>query len=116
MTPTAAAAPTGDDDGRRFPGVRSFSEVDHTRFFGREVVAEELLLRVLSVRLLLQFAPSGVGKTSLLQAGLFPMLRPHGLFPLMVRLNVVTEPLITALQRVPRRAPSADSGSCSRYR
>lgn len=69
------------------------------RFFGRGRATEELLLRVLSVRLLLQFAPSGVGKTSLLNAGLFPRLRPHGYFPLIVRLNEEKESLTEATRR-----------------
>ena len=99
----------GGDDSRRFPGVRSFGEADAGRFFGRETVAEELLLRVLSVRLLLQFAPSGVGKTSVLQAGLFPLLRPHGFFPLIVRLNRADESLTAAFRRSLAEAAAAYS-------
>lgn len=66
---------------RRYPGVHAFGEADAPLFYGRQAAADQLLLRVLSVRLLLQFAPSGVGKTSLLQAGLFPELRKHNCFP-----------------------------------
>ena len=85
--------PTLTGDSHRYPGVRSFQEPDHLKFFGRRRAADELLLRVLSVRLLLQFAPSGAGKTSLLNAGLFPRLRPHGHFPFMIRLNHAQESL-----------------------
>lgn len=84
---------------RRYPGVRHFEERDQTQFRGRTAATEELLLRVLSVRLLLQFAPSGVGKTSLLTAGLFPLLRPHHYFPFIVRLNLPEEPLVQAVRR-----------------
>ena len=84
---------------RRYPGVRSFEEHDEIQFFGRQRAAEELLLRVLSVRLLLQFAPSGVGKTSLLNAGLFPKLSPHDYFPFIVRLNQANESLTAAVWR-----------------
>lgn len=85
---------------RRYPGVRSFEERDERIFFGRKRAAQELLLRVLSVRLLLQFAPSGVGKTSLLNAGLFPELRrTHNCFPFIVRLNNRAETLLQAIMR-----------------
>jgi tetratricopeptide (TPR) repeat protein len=84
---------------RRYPGARSFEEWDQTQFRGRKRAAEELLLRVLSVRLLLQFAPSGVGKTSLLNAGLFPRLRAHNYFPFIVRVNRTDESLVQAVTR-----------------
>jgi tetratricopeptide (TPR) repeat protein len=93
------AAPPPPGAKRRYPGVRSFEERDRNQFRGRNAAAEQLLLRVLSVRLLLQFAPSGVGKTSLLAAGLFPRLRPHDYFPCMVRLNQPGENLVDAVRR-----------------
>jgi len=92
---------------RRYPGARSFEESDLIQFRGRERGAEELLLRVLSVRLLLQFAPSGVGKTSLLNAGLFPRLRAHNYFPFIVRVNRTDESLVHAVGRSMR--DSADT-------
>ncbi len=99
-----SAAPSAATDRRRYPGIRSFEEPDRGRFFGRRLAAEELLLRVLSVRLLLQFAPSGAGKTSLLNAGLFPRLRPHGYVPVMVRLNNPDESVAAAAARSLRLA------------
>lgn len=98
------SAPVTVVDRRRYPGVRSFLEPDQRRFFGRRRAAEELLLRVLSVRLLLQFAPSGAGKTSLLNAGLFPLLRPYGYFPFTIRLNHASESLVQAVTRSLRDA------------
>lgn len=92
------------EDRHRYPGLRSFEEQDSHRFFGRSRAAEDLLLRVLSVRLLLQFAPSGAGKTSLLNAGLFPRLRPHGYFPCSIRLNNEHESLAQATARSLRDA------------
>ena len=97
--PDSTAAAIQPDDRHRYPGVRAFEEQDRKRFFGRSRATEELLLRVLSVRLLLQFAPSGVGKTSLLNAGLFPALRRHNLFPFIIRLNEVKESLTQAARR-----------------
>lgn len=104
MTIVPLAASATSLDRHRYPGVRSFQEPDAARFFGRPKAAEELLLRVLSVRLLLQFAPSGAGKTSLLNAGLFPRLRPHGCLPADVRLNRPEESLVEAVARSLRDA------------
>ena len=98
--PTGSSPPAGPlPDGRRFPGVQSFQEHEQPKFRGRRAAIDALLLRVLSVPLLLQFAPSGVGKTSLLNAGLFPALRPHHYFPVMVRLNKTDESLAQAVRR-----------------
>ena len=55
--------------------------------------SEELFLRVLSVPLFVQFGKSGLGKTSLLQASLFPRLRQKPFLPVMIRLNVAEETL-----------------------
>lgn len=77
----------------RYPGTRPFSDSadDRARFFGRAEEGEQLYLRVLSVPLLVQFGKSGLGKTSLLQAGLFPRLRQKPFLPVMVRLNVADD-------------------------
>jgi tetratricopeptide (TPR) repeat protein len=90
---------TSPRDRRRYPGVIPFEERDSEQFHGRKAATQELLLRVMSVRLLLQFAPSGVGKTSLLNAGLIPALRPHNYFPFVVRLNQTAESLLQAVRR-----------------
>jgi tetratricopeptide (TPR) repeat protein len=78
----------------RYPGTRPFADTpeDRSLFFGRTAEIEQLSLRVLSVPLLVQFGRSGLGKTSLLQAGLFPRLRQRAFLPVMVRLNVRGEP------------------------
>ncbi len=73
----------------RYPGPRSFADdqVDGGLFFGRDQEKEELLHRVRASRLLVLFGKSGLGKTSLLQAGLYPRLRDHALLPVPVRFN-----------------------------
>jgi formylglycine-generating enzyme required for sulfatase activity len=73
----------------RYPGPRSFADdqVDGYLFFGRDQEKEELLHRVRASRLLVLFGKSGLGKTSLLQAGLYPRLRDHALLPVPVRFN-----------------------------
>lgn len=90
----------------RYPGTRPFSDSpdDVARFFGRDAEAEELYLRVLSVPLLVQFGNSGLGKTSLLQAGLFPRLRQKPFLPVMIRLNNAEESLTAAVTRAIRES------------
>lgn len=90
----------------RYPGTRPFSDSpgDVARFFGRDAEAEELYLRVLSVPLLVQFGNSGLGKTSLLQAGLFPRLRQKPFLPVTIRLNNAEESLTAAVARAIRES------------
>jgi WD40 repeat protein len=73
----------------RYPGTRSFddTEVDQIVFFGRSQEVYEVLHQLLTTNLLVLYGKSGLGKTSLLRAGLFPELRHHDLLPLPVRLN-----------------------------
>lgn len=94
----------------RYPGVRPFSDSreDQDRFFGRDAEAEQLYLRVLSVPLFLQFSKSGLGKTSLLQAALFPRLRQRAYLPLMIRLNATTDSFVDVLLRSMRQACEAE--------
>ncbi|HEX7150312.1 MAG TPA: hypothetical protein VF618_02405 [Thermoanaerobaculia bacterium] len=93
---------------RRYPGTGPFGPEDAALFFGRDRETEELYLRTLSVPLLLQFGRSGLGKTSLLQAGLFPMLRAKAFLPVMIRLNDSRESLTDAVARSIRESALND--------
>ena len=68
----ATPAPTSP-----YPGLSPFEEADADRFFGREVEVEVLWGKIRRQTLLAVIGPSGVGKTSLLRAGLIPH-RPPG--------------------------------------
>lgn len=57
-----------------FPGLRPFETSESYLFFGREGQAEELLQRLLRIRLLAVLGTSGSGKSSLVRAGLVPYL------------------------------------------
>ena len=70
-----------------WPGLEAFKEQDQSYFHGRESEIEELHRLVLRERLTILFGVSGLGKTSLLQAGLFPVLRNENLLPVRIRLN-----------------------------
>jgi len=73
----------------RYPGVQPFSDnsLASSTFFGRQLEIDLLKAQVISNRLTVVYARSGIGKTSLLNAGLHQALRDEGFLPLMVRIN-----------------------------
>jgi hypothetical protein len=86
---------------RRYPGTRPFkdNEAERVIFTGREAEIAELVRSVISNRLFVLYSKSGIGKTSLLNAGLFPELRARGYAPLSVRFepaNSADAPAIVA--------------------
>ena len=70
-----------------WPGLDSFDEPDQDYFRGRAAEEAELLRLVRREPLSVLFGRSGLGKTSLLKAGLFPVLRSVDLLPVYVRLD-----------------------------
>jgi WD40 repeat protein len=79
-------APAIDRD-NPWPGLASFTEDAREFFFGRERETDELSRLVRRQTLTVLFGQSGLGKSSLLQAGLFPLLREGDLLPLYLRLD-----------------------------
>ena len=73
----------------RYPGIRPFydNDIDRRLFFGRDTEREALLHKILADNLVVLYARSGLGKTSLLNAGINQALRDRGFIPLMVRFN-----------------------------
>jgi hypothetical protein len=68
-------------------GLFSYSEETRAYFHGREEEAAELARRVQRKPLTVLFGQSGLGKTSLLRAGLVPRLRDEGFCPVYVRID-----------------------------
>jgi len=58
-----------------YPGPRAFETEDSARFFGRAAEIRQLRSLAVARRVVLLYAASGAGKTSLLRAGLVPHLR-----------------------------------------
>jgi serine/threonine protein kinase len=58
-----------------YPGMRAFQETDADRFFGRRRDIDHLLARLAEAPLVALVGASGVGKSSLVRAGLIPALR-----------------------------------------
>lgn len=68
-------------------GLESFREETRAFFFGRDTEISEIHLRLRSHPLLVLYGRSGLGKTSILTAGLLPRLRAEGQKPALVRLR-----------------------------
>jgi len=94
------------DSDRPWPGLFPFKEEQHNYYFGRDDEIDELFQCVKRETITLLFAKPGLGKSSLLQAGLFPRLREEGFLPVYVRLNYseIAEPLISQLKSAVREA------------
>jgi WD40 repeat protein/serine/threonine protein kinase/DNA-binding SARP family transcriptional activator len=58
-----------------YKGLRAFGEADADDFFGRDALAAELVAAVRDHRLVALVGPSGIGKSSVVRAGLIPALR-----------------------------------------
>lgn len=63
------------DERAPYRGLARFEPADSDLFFGREALARELLRLARAHRFAAVFGPSGSGKSSLLRAGLIPLLR-----------------------------------------
>ncbi len=68
-------------------GLSSYDEDTRAYFHGRDDEAAELARRVQRKQLTILFGQSGLGKTSLLRAGLVPRLRGEGFCPVYVRVD-----------------------------
>jgi hypothetical protein len=87
----------------RYPGAQPFSDDALSRklFFGREHEATALADEIIANRLIVVYALSGLGKTSLLNAGVAQRLRDEGYLPLIVRVNDVQDgPRASVLQGI----------------
>jgi WD40 repeat protein len=58
-----------------YKGLESYSEADSDYFFARDSFRDLIAANLMASRLTVLYGPSGVGKSSLLQAGVMPLLR-----------------------------------------
>ncbi len=77
----------------RYPGIHSFTADDSPIFYGRTREIKELFRLVVLNNVVVLFGKSGTGKTSLLQAGVAPLLHERYLQPLKIRLNNIQQPI-----------------------
>ncbi len=70
---------------RPWPGMRPYQERDAGFFYGRDAEIADLVTRVERALLTLLYGRGGLGKTSLLRAGLSPRLAERGFLAVYVR-------------------------------
>ncbi len=95
LTSTLTTSPrveteTGNDS-NVFIGARSYEEMDKEIFFGREEEINDLFQLININTFTLLYGRSGLGKTSLLKAGLFPRLRNAKYLPIYIKPNYTEE-------------------------
>src|SRR5262249_28265264 len=73
-----------------YPGLIPFAERDARRFFGRDREVDEVLERLATRRFLAVIGVSGCGKSSLVRAGVIPVLRMGVTENLPARFHVCT--------------------------
>src|SRR5512147_452205 len=83
----APMSETPVDPQQPWPGLASFTEETRGFFYGRDEEITELARRVQRKLLTILFGQSGLGKTSILNAGIVPRLRQEGYCPVYVRID-----------------------------
>lgn len=74
----ASATAAAFDNRNPYPGPRSFSRDERGVFRGRDYESRELFSLVVAHKIVLLYSQSGAGKSSLLNAGLAPLLQEEG--------------------------------------
>lgn len=103
-----------------FPGLRAFDEEDSERLFARDEWTEIVIANLVASRLTVLYGESGVGKTSLLQAGVEANLR-RGRGGARSRLGVVPvvfrdwkrDPVAALTGRLKRMAADGGNGAAT---
>ena len=74
----------------RYPGIRAFEKNERHVFFGRRAEAKKLYNLVKAKPLVVLFAKSGIGKSSLINAGLEPLLEKDYYHVVKIRLQTTS--------------------------
>ncbi|MFK7770799.1 MAG: hypothetical protein AB8F94_01625 [Saprospiraceae bacterium] len=77
---------------KRYPGIRPFTAEDAHLFKGRDEEKRDLFQLIVLNDIVVLFGKSGIGKSSLLNAGVCPQLEDRNLHPVFIRLNNTTLP------------------------
>lgn len=71
-------------------GLASYSEesLHHHHFYGRDKSIETLVRKIKENLFVTLYGKSGIGKSSLLQAGVIPVLKKNGYYPVVIRFDL----------------------------
>ena len=89
-------------------GLSSYNEKDNAFFFGRDRVIEALIEMVQQRSLIVVSGASGTGKSSVIKAGLLPLLRKKK-YSILPVIRPGKEPLQVLQKRTPGYSASATS-------
>jgi len=87
LDPTAEPARLPLNEDNPWAGLDSYHEFDREYFKGRAADQTDLFERVQNAQVTVLYGNSGTGKSSLLEAGLFPLLRKANALPIRVRFD-----------------------------
>ncbi|HMG92326.1 MAG TPA: hypothetical protein VK589_19850, partial [Chryseolinea sp.] len=98
----------------RYPGLRSFEPAEHELFFGRSDEIQDLYTYVKHERIVTLFGKSGLGKSSLINAGLCQRLKANNYYPIRIRFGIEqSETLLSlfyiTLQQDPKLSPELNN-------
>lgn len=100
--------PAASDDEPPFRGLLPFDDRHALAFVGRESEVAALVERLRTETVLAVVGPSGVGKSSLVAAGLVPRLREHGQVTVL-RIRPGADPMDALVARLARAGASSAS-------
>src|SRR5450432_3089493 len=100
--PAQNVEPLQNQDASLFIGLQSYTEAQSDIFYGRDEEIDRLTNLVKANTLTIVFGKSGTGKTSLLNAGVFPRLRKDYCLPFRIRLefNEDIPDLVTQIKNI----------------
>lgn len=84
----------------RYPGIRSFEINEQHLFNGRALESRELYSMIKVRRSVVLFAKSGIGKTSMLNAGVIPLLEQDHFYAVKARFQNTGYPPVETVKQV----------------
>ncbi len=112
---SGAAGHATIDPQNPWPGPDAYDEASRDFFKGREAEAVELLRLIRLAPLTVLYSKSGLGKTSLLQAGLFPLLRREHYLPVPLRLDFAPGMKTPPLEQIMQRLTASLTAAAAEY-
>lgn len=103
------------NDQHPWPGLAPYDESSSNYFFGRTDEAREFLRMVRRAPVTVLYGKSGLGKTSLLQAGFYPLLRTAHYFPVHLRLDYSPSAKLPPLQQAAKKLQTALTSAQADY-
>lgn len=105
------------DNANPFPGLNSYTESSKKFFFGRNAEVKALFNLINRNRLTILLGKSGIGKTSLIQAGIVPLLKENRYLPIYIQCKLVSEytqaPLIKVKEEIGNIVKKMDENTIS---